>query len=240
MRLMIQCGKDILILNNMKSLYKLSASLVCANMINLSEEIKSLERGKIDYIHFDVMDGSFVPRFGLHPEMLTAIKKITNIPVDVHLMVDYPEEYISDFAKAGADIIAVHAESTKHLHRVIKKIRDSGIKAGVALNPATPLNVLDYVLDDIDLVVLMAINPGIVGHKLIPCAMNKIIDLRKKLAKHPKIMIQIDGGVTQESAAEMVKKGATMLVCGSSTIFRPPEKIETKIKELRKIIDRKI
>lgn len=218
--------------------YTLSASLVCANMINLSEDIKSLETGKIDYIHFDVMDGDFVPRFGLHPEMLSAVTKMTKVPVDVHLMVSNPIPYIKNFAEAGARIISVHAESTPHLDRAIRVIKESGVKAGVALNPSTPLSVLDYVLDDIELVVLMAINPGILGHKLIPQMMDKISDLKKKIKNHKNILIQIDGGVTFDSASKMLKNGADMLVCGSSTIFKPNEKIEDKIVELRKKIQK--
>ncbi len=222
----------------MKNKYTLSASLVCGNMIDIKEDIKALERGGIDYIHFDVMDGAFVPRFGLHPEMLSAVTGITKIPVDVHLMVNDPIPYLKGFADAGATYISVHAESTPHLDRAVRLLKEYGVKAGVALNPSTPLSVLDYILDDIELIVLMAINPGIVGHKLIPQMMNKISDLKKKIKNHKKIQIQIDGGVTFDSASEMIKRGADMLVCGSSTIFKPSEKIEDKIPELRKKIQK--
>jgi ribulose-phosphate 3-epimerase len=218
--------------------YGLAASLVCADMLDLRGVIAKLEKGGADYIHFDVMDNQFVPRFGLHPEMLQALKKITKIPVDVHLMVNDPDKAIEAFAKAGADIIVVHAEATPHLHRVIKLIKNLGVKAGVALNPATSLDALDYVLQDIDMVMLMAINPGIVGHKLIPEMLDKISALKKKLAKYPKMLIEIDGGVTLESAPEMVKRGANLLVCGTGTIFKPAGDVDMKLKELRKVIDR--
>ncbi len=218
--------------------YKLSASLVCADMIDIKGEIEKLEKGGIDYIHFDVMDNQFVPRFGLHPEILQAIKKITNIPIDVHLMVNNPENSIRIFADAGADIIVVHEESTPQLHRIIKLIKATGKKAGVALNPATSLSTLDYVLNDIDLVMLMAINPGILGHKLIPEMMDKITELKRKLKNYPNMLIEIDGGVTPDTAPEMIKRGANMLVCGTSTIFKPEGDVDTKIIELKKILDK--
>ncbi len=218
--------------------YGLAASLVCADMLNIRGEIEKLERGGVEYIHFDVMDNQFVPRFGLHPEILQSIKKITKIPVDVHLMVDDPENAIKVFADAGADIIVVHEESTAQLHRLIKLIKATGKKAGVALNPATSLSTLDYILNDIDLVMLMAINPGILGHKLIPEMMDKISALKLKLRNYPNMIIEIDGGVTPESAKEMVKRGANLLVCGTSTIFKPEGDVDVKIKELKKILDK--
>ena len=219
-------------MDNKNKNYKLSGSLVCANMLDLKSDIKALENGNIDYIHFDVMDGNFVPRLGLHPEMLEEIKTITNIPVDVH-----PIKYIPDFIKAGADTIIVHAESTKHLHYALKMIRDSGAKTGVALNISTPLSVLDYVLDDIDLVLLMAINPGIVGHKLIPKTIDKITELKEKLVNHKDVIIEIDGGVNQDSAPTMIKAGASMLVSGSSSIFKKDKDIAGQIKDFRSTID---
>lgn len=225
---------------NTNTRYKLAASLVCSNMLDLESEIRSLEEGGIDYIHFDVMDGNFVPRLGLHPEMLKSIKSITKIPVDVHLMIDNPDFFIPDFVKAGGDIIVVHAETTKHLHHTIKMIRDMGARAGVALNPGTSLHALDYILDDIDLIMLMAINPGIVGHKLIPRALDKISELKEKLANYPNIIIEVDGGVNPESAPEMIKRGANLLVCGTSMIFKPDIEVGKKLKEVRKALDQKL
>lgn len=222
-------------------IYKLSASLICANPLLIKDEVQNLVSGGIDYIHFDVMDGNFVPRFGLYPELLKAVRAITDLPIDVHMMSEEPIRYISDFAQAGATIISVHVEACKHIHRTLKVISENGVKSGIVLNHGTPLNVLDYIIDDIDVVMLMAINPGIVGHKLIPGAMKKIADLKEKINKSKRdILIEIDGGVTLESAANMINAGADLLVCGSSTIFKPNESLDEKIKEVRKIIDSRL
>lgn len=222
-----------------KKTFLLSASIICANTLDLKTDIRQLEDGGIDYLHFDVMDGAFVPRLGLFPEMLASIKTITKIPISAHLMIEHPDDFIPIFANAGADMIIIHAESTRHMDRSIRLIKNAGTKAGVALNPATPLSVLDYVLDDIDLVMLMAINPGIVGHQLIPGTLKKISDIKNKLRDYPNILIEIDGGVTFKSAPDMIKIGANMLVCGSSTIFKPGRPISKKIKELRQLLKSK-
>lgn len=219
-----------------KKTFLLSASIICANTLDLKKDIQQLEDGEIDYLHFDIMDGAFVPRLGLFPEMLASIKTITKIPISVHLMIEHPDNFIPIFANAGANMIIIHAESTRHLDRSIRLIKNAGVKAGVALNPATPLSVIDYVLDNIDLVMLMAINPGLIGHALIPGTLKKISDLKNKLCDYPNILIEIDGGVTFKSAPDMIKMGANMLVCGSSTIFRPEELISKKIKELRQLL----
>lgn len=208
-------------------------------MLNLRETVEQLERGGIDSIHFDVMDGVFVPRYGLHPEMLRVIRSITDTPIDVHFMVEDVEPYIESFAKAGGTILVPPAESHRHLHRTVRKIREAGVKAGVQLNPATPLSVLDYILDDIDLVMLMAINPGIVGHKLIPRILDKIAELKEKIGERD-IIIEIDGGVNPESAPIMIQKGATMLVCGTQMIFKPGVKLDEKVREVRAEIDRQL
>ena len=220
--------------------YHLLASLVCGNPLELYKELHDLEKGGADGLHFDVMDGQFVPRLGLYPEYLKAVKSASTIPVDVHLMIDNPEASIPAFVKMDMtpnDNITVHAEATSHLHYAIKSIKDAGIKPGVALNPATPLSVLDYMLPDLERVVLMAINPGILGHKLIPHMLRKIKDLREKLRDYPHIHIEIDGGVSPESAAKMVEFGADMLVCGTSSIYKKDRSLKDTVPEFRAVIE---
>ena len=225
----------------MRNKIQLAASLICANPLNLHSDLIELEKGEADLIHFDVMDGQFVPRYGLYPEILSCVKKMSSIPVDVHMMVENAEDYIDVFKSAGADYYNVHVESTKHLHRVIKKIRNVGMKAGVALNPATPISSLEWVILEIDMVVLMAINPGIVGHKLIPEMIDKIKAVRDFADEsgNKNLIIEIDGGVTFESANLMIDAGADALVCGTGTIFRPHEdSISNKLHSLRKKISK--
>lgn len=215
----------------------LAASLICSNPLNIENDLNELLKGGIDYIHFDVMDGRFVPRYGLYPEILVSLKKKTKLNVDVHMMVENPEDYIDDFKHAGADCFNFHIEATNHAHRVIKKIENAGMKPGVALNPATPLSTLEYIINDISMVVLMAINPGIVGHKLIPNIIAKISDLRKFAIDkgNNELLIQIDGGVTFDSGKKMIDAGADILVCGTGTIFRPEEDtISNKVIEFQK------
>lgn len=218
---------------------KIAASLVCADPLNLETEIDQLIKSKVDLIHFDVMDGHFVPRYGLYPEILKEIKKKKNCPaVDVHMMVSNPEDYIELYANAGADYFNFHIESSNHSHRIIKKIKAAGMKPGIALNPHTPLSFLDWIIQDIEMVVLMTINPGIVGHKFIPELLKKISLLRKiAKEKNPSLVIELDGGVTPETIPSMIKAGADALVCGNGTIFRPNEDtIPNKTKFIRDII----
>lgn len=220
----------------MKKQPLIAASLICSNPLNLEQDLQELIKGKADYIHFDVMDGQFVPRYGLYPEILSHLTKITSIPVDVHMMVQNPEEYIEDFKNAGATFFNFHMESTAHAHRIVKKVEKANMKPGVALNPATSISSLDYIIEDIKMVVLMAINPGIVGHKLIPNMINKISDLREfadKRGNH-ELLIQIDGGVTFDTGVKMINAGADVLVCGTGTIYRPHEDtISNKLKSFR-------
>lgn len=222
----------------MKKPIKLCASLICGDPINLEKDLAELQRSNIDMIHFDVMDGQFVPRYGLFPEILRSIKERFDFTVDVHMMTYNSEQYIEDFKKAGADYFNIHIESTKHVGRVIKRIKDAGMKPGIALNPGTPINSLEWIIEDIEMVVLMAINPGIVGHKLIPNIIKKIKELRNygNQAGNHDLIIQIDGGVTPESIPLMVNAGADALVCGTGTIFRPHEDlISNKVSQIRTI-----
>jgi ribulose-phosphate 3-epimerase len=213
----------------------LSASIICDDFSNLKNTLRLIKKGKIDYIHFDVMDGMFVPRYGLFPEVLQTIKRLSTLPVNTHLMVQNPEPYVKIFADSGSNIITVPVEGNLHLSRTIRMVKSAGIGVGIAINPATSLSVLDYVLDEIDLILLMAINPGIIGHKLIKTTYKKIEDLRNMIAGK-KILIEVDGGVTHESASKMVEKGADMLVCGSSTIFKQKKPIDVMGFKLRQLI----
>lgn len=216
---------------------KIAASLICADPLNLEKEVNELIQSKVDLIHFDVMDGSFVPRYGLYPEILRAIKSKENCPlVDVHIMSENPEDFIEIFALYGADYFNFHIEATKHPHRVIKKIINSGMKPGVALNPNTSVKSLKWMIQDIQMVVLMTINPGIVGHKFIPEMINKIKDLRNFADQNNNrdLIIEIDGGVTPENIEDLIEAGADALVCGNGTIFRPHEDtILNKVKSLK-------
>ena len=212
---------------------KLAASLICADPLNIKTDIQSLINGSIDQIHFDVMDGTFVPRFGLYPEILQEFKKNYITPVDVHLMIENPEDYLDLFKTYGADTITFHWETTKHASRIIHKIKKLNIKAGIALNPSTPASAISEILEDVDMVCLMAIDPGIVGGKFYDGIYNKISEISNN--KH-NIEIQIDGGVTPTTIIKMIEAGANNLVCGTGTIFRKFEDtIENKIKDLRRI-----
>lgn len=227
-------------MNHEKNSYQLLASLICGDPLTLNSDLMELKSGGIDGLHFDVMDGQFVPRLGLYPEMLSAIKSVTDLPLDIHLMIENPEKIIPTFIKTGlgdADVLVVHAESTNHLHFAVKMVRDAGLRAGVALNPATPLSVLNYILPELDRVMLMAINPGILGHTLIPDMLKKIIDLKKMIANYPRLFIEVDGGVSPESAAKMLVNGADMLVCGTSSIYKKTRSLAETIREFRTNID---
>jgi ribulose-phosphate 3-epimerase len=217
--------------------YFISASLICGDPLRLSEDLEALGRADTDSLHFDVMDGHFVPRLGLYPEMLKVIKSFSKIPVDVHLMVSEPEKYLPVFLDAGADLIAIHAEANGDLLSLIRSIKERGKLAGVAINPETQLSAIDSVVDEIDLLMIMAIKPGILGQKMIPETLQKISDAKEKLKHRPEVIIEIDGGVTPESAPEMVKRGANMLVCGTGTIYRPHEDtLENKVAFLHQTI----
>lgn len=217
-----------------KNNYKIAASLISISLLNVDKLISDLNKNKIEQIHFDVMDGAFVPRLGLYPELLKGIKSKTKIPVDVHLMIENPEKYIEVFAEAGADYIVPHVESTPHIHRVLTLIKKSGVKTGVALNPGTSLSTLEYIINDLDLVMLMAINPGIVGHKFIPSMMKKIEDL--KSMRKSELLIEVDGGINFNNAKSIIEAGADIIVCGSQSIFSDGN-LNQNVKKLRKRIE---
>lgn len=196
---------------------KIAPSILSADFCRLGEEIMAVEAGGADYIHIDVMDGHFVPNITIGPPVVAAVRKITRLPLDVHLMIENPDRYIPDFAAAGADIIVVHAEASIHLHRSIQLIKSLGKKAGVSLNPATPLNYLEYVLADLDLVLLMTVNPGFGGQSFIEEALPKIKALRAMLDKRGlEAELEVDGGVKVDNIARISHAGADVFVAGSA------------------------
>jgi len=196
---------------------KIAPSILSADFAKLGEEILAVERAGADYIHVDVMDGHFVPNITIGPLIVEAIRPVTKLPLDVHLMIDNPDQYIEAFAKAGADYITVHVEACRHLHRTIHHIKSFGIKAGVVLNPATPVNTIQHILNDIDMVLLMSVNPGFGGQKFIPEVLPKIRKVKEMADSIGKeIEIEIDGGVNSETAKLCVEAGANVLVAGSA------------------------
>jgi len=197
---------------------KVAPSILSADFSRLGEEIRAVETAGADIIHIDVMDGHFVPNITIGPLIVQAARKVTKLPLDVHLMIENPELYIADFAKAGADCLTVHAEASYHLHRLVQSIREyKGVKAAVSLNPATPLDALDYVLVDLDMVLIMSVNPGFGGQAFIPSQLDKIRMLRKRIDDRGlSVEIEVDGGIKTDNAAEVTAAGADILVAGSA------------------------
>ena len=195
---------------------KLAPSILSADFANLERDIQLVEKLGADYIHVDVMDGQFVPNITLGPNVVSAIRPVTKLPLDVHLMIVQPENYIEAFAKAGADIITVHEESTPHIHRAIQMIKASGVKAGVVINPGTPLSAIEYVLDLVDQVLIMTVNPGFGGQSFIESSLDKIAQLREwKETKGYTYDIEVDGGIVPETAKLCKEAGANVFVAGS-------------------------
>jgi ribulose-phosphate 3-epimerase len=196
---------------------KIAPSILSADFSKLGEEIIAVEKAGADYIHVDVMDGHFVPNITIGPLIVAAIRPITKLPLDVHLMIENPDQYIEAFAKAGADYVTVHVEACRHLHRTVQNIKSYGIKAGVVLNPATPVESIQHIIGDIDMVLLMSVNPGFGGQIFIPEVLPKIRKV-KELAdqKGLDIEIEIDGGVNSETAKLCMEAGANVLVAGSA------------------------
>ncbi|KVH98508.1 ribulose-phosphate 3-epimerase, chloroplastic [Cynara cardunculus var. scolymus] len=196
-----------------------SPSILSANFSKLGEQVKAVELAGCDWIHVDVMDGRFVPNITIGPLVVDALRPVTDLPLDVHLMIVEPEQRVPDFIKAGADIISVHCEqsSTIHLHRTVNQIKSLGVKAGVVLNPATPLSTIEYVLDCVDLVLIMSVNPGFGGQSFIESQVKKIADLRRMcVEKGVNPWIEVDGGVTPSNAYKVIEAGANALVAGSA------------------------
>ncbi len=196
---------------------KIAPSILSADFARLGDEIKDVESGGADYIHIDVMDGHFVPNITIGPLIVEAVRPVTKLPLDVHLMIDNPDAYIEAFAKAGADYITVHVEACKHLHRTISLIKSLNVKAGVVLNPATPVSTIQHVFKELDMVLLMSVNPGFGGQSFIPEVLPKIREVKEMAEKlNPELEIEVDGGVNEETARLCVEAGANVLVAGSA------------------------
>ena len=210
--------------------YKVAPSLLAADFTKLGEQVHEIEEAGAPYLHLDVMDGAFVPSISFGMPVLKSLRKVTNMTFDVHMMVEEPGRYIEDIKNAGADIITVHAEACTHLDRVVNQIKEAGCKAGVALNPATPVSVLECILGQVDMVLIMTVNPGFGGQKYIPYCGEKVRELRKMITeKNLDVDIQVDGGVKASNIAEIAECGANIFVCGSA-VFEG--NIEKNVKEI--------
>lgn len=206
---------------------KIAPSILSADFARLGEEVRAVERAGADYIHVDVMDGHFVPNITLGPMIVKAVRKMTALPLDVHLMISNPDDFLEAFAASGADYLTVHVETVNHVHRTIQHIKGLGAKASVSLNPGSPLDSLEYILDDLDMVLLMTVNPGFGGQKFIPAVLPKIKRLRKMvLERGLKTEIEVDGGIGPETAHQVSSAGADVFVAGSA-IFSSRDYAET-------------
>lgn len=214
---------------------KLAPSILSADFAALGEDVKEVERAGAQYLHIDVMDGAFVPSLSLGFPIIQSIRKLTDMVFDVHLMICDPDRYIADFAAAGADIITVHAEACPHLNRTIASIKEQGVKAGVVLNPATPLTELEYILEDLDMVLLMTVNPGFGGQKYIESCTRKIQDLRKLITDRGlNIDIEVDGGIKLDNVKKVLDAGANVIVAGSAVFGGD---VEQNVKDFLKVMN---
>lgn len=201
---------------------KIAPSILSADFAELGPEIRRVEAAGADLIHIDVMDGHFVPNLTIGPPVVAALRKVSRLPFDVHLMIDNPQDMVAAFIKAGADLVTVHAEVAPHLHRLLQTIREQGVKAGVSLNPSTPLAMVEEVLDSVDMVLIMSVNPGFGGQKFIPGSVEKIRRLRALIAASGhKVDIEVDGGINAETARLVTAAGADILVAGSAVYCAP-------------------
>ena len=211
---------------------KIAPSILAADFARLGEEVARVEAAGADMLHVDVMDGHFVPNLTIGPPVIKAIKSVTNLPLDVHLMVEQPDGLLPDFIDAGSDNLTVHVEACRHLHRTVQSIRDAGVQASVVLNPATSLHALDEILPDVHMVLLMSVNPGFGGQRFLPSTLQKIRQLKGQITERRlPVVIEVDGGVKANNAAEICAAGADVLVAGTA-IFGQPD-YEAAISSLR-------
>jgi ribulose-phosphate 3-epimerase len=202
---------------------RIAPSILSADFVRLKEEIQAVEAAGADYLHIDVMDGHFVPNITIGPSVVEAVRKVTRLPLDVHLMIENPDQYIPEFAKAGANILSVHQETCPHLNRTINLIKEYGLIPAVVLNPSTPISTLDDILEEVDMVMIMSVNPGFGGQKFIPGTIKKIRNLKEMITERGlNIDIEIDGGVTPKNVGQVCKAGADVVVAGSA-IFHTPD-----------------
>jgi ribulose-phosphate 3-epimerase len=215
---------------------RIAPSILSADFGRLKEEVQAVEAAGADYIHVDVMDGHFVPNITIGPVVVEAVRKITKIPLDVHLMIENPDRYIPDFVKAGADILAVHVETCPHLHRTVTLIREHSVKPVVVINPSTPISFLDQILEEVDMVLIMSVNPGFGGQKFIPRSIQKIQTLKQMITdRRLALDIEVDGGITPENVASVCMAGADVVVAGSA-VFHTPDYRKT-IARFRKAME---
>jgi ribulose-phosphate 3-epimerase len=213
---------------------RIAPSILSADFARLGEELRAVTAAGADYIHVDVMDGHFVPNLTIGPVVVKALRPYSALPFDVHLMIAPVDPYIPDFANAGADIITVHAEAGPHLHRSLQLVKHQGKKAGVSLNPATPISAIEHVWDDIDLVLVMSVNPGFGGQSFIPAQLEKIAELRRRIDGSGRpIELEVDGGINAETAPRVVAAGADVLVAGTATFTGGPAAYAENIRRLR-------
>ena len=215
----------------------IAPSILSADLLQLKTQVEMLAKNGADFIHVDVMDGHFVPNLTFGPNMVKTLKRITSVPLDVHLMISNPDLYIKDYVRAGADILTVHQEACTHLHRTIQSIHQQGIKAGVSLNPATSLSTIENILDNIDLLLIMTVNPGFGGQKFIPQGLKKIAEARRMIDKSGRdILLEVDGGVDDNTVESIVQHGTNVLVSGSAIFGQPDivkamQQLKTKAEE---------
>lgn len=213
---------------------ELSPSLLSADFTNLKSEMEVLDKNGVKYLHLDVMDGMFVPNISFGPMIIKQLRPLINMIFDVHLMIEDPDRYVQNFKDAGADILTVHYEACKHLHRTVSYIKSLGMKAGVSLNPATNIDVLDYVLEDLDLVLIMSVNPGFGGQSFIPSAIDKIKNLKAKIReRNLNVIVEVDGGVKTTNVKDVIEAGADLIVSGSD-VFADKENRIRAYKEIFK------